>query len=65
MVLTPIGCGSGGGAPVGRRCRAARGTAAAVGGPSVPGGAAVCSVFSLTVFSASPHPIMRPPPPTG
>jgi hypothetical protein len=43
VVLNLNGCGSGGGAPVGRRCRAVRGA-----GPGGAAGASVCSVFSLT-----------------
>src|SRR5215469_13252545 len=38
VVLTVIGCGSGGGAPVGRRLRGARWAGTLPGGPTVPGG---------------------------
>ena len=60
VVLTVHGCGSGGGAPVGRRWRAVRGAAALPGGAP---GAAVRSVFSLTarqafLGSAGPGPVI-------
>src|SRR4029077_20985237 len=43
VVVTRNGCGSGAGAPVGRRCRAVRGA-----DPGGAAGAPVRSVFSLT-----------------
>jgi len=67
VVLTRNGCGSGGGAPVGRRWRAVRCAGTLPGGPA---GETVRSVPSL-IAHASPqeeplrvlrdHPIMRSP----
>src|SRR5215472_12017039 len=58
VVLTAIGCGSGGGAPVGRRWRCARWAGESVGRPTAIGGlggpawAVVRSDFSLTAHPA-------------
>src|SRR5215467_6385582 len=68
VVVRAIGCGSGGGAPVGRRwrrvpsTRALPGWAAGAAGPTGLGGAGVRSVLSLiahAAFQATPH---SPPP---
>ena len=50
VVLTVIGCGSGGGAPVGRRWRPAR----CAGGPGGVAGTSTRSVSSLTAHPAIP-----------
>src|SRR5215831_10657195 len=64
VVLTAIGCGSGGGAPVGRRSRCVRwageswGRPTAIGGLDGPTWAVVRSAFSLTAhpaFLGLPH----------
>ena len=57
MVLTETGCGSGGGAPVGRRRRAAGRTAGP--GPARPSGEVTASAFSLTAprFRAAGLPV--------
>src|SRR5215469_11982432 len=58
VVLTAIGCGSGGGAPVGRRWRCSRwageslGRPTAIGGLGGPAWAVVRSAFSLTAHPA-------------